>query len=222
MFQRIAVARRAGPDTTRALLTCGLSAGPIYVAISLAQALGREGFDITRHAWSLLANGDLGWIQMVNLITVGALTLAAAVGMSRALRAGAGRTWIPVLIGVYGLSLIAAGLFRADPMDGFPIGTPAGPPATISWHGIAHLVAGAIGFLALIVGCFVFARRSAAAGERGWMAFSIATGVFYLGAFAGIASGSNQPAIVLAFVAAVIIGWSWLAAVAARLRRETR
>ncbi|HZA19988.1 MAG TPA: DUF998 domain-containing protein, partial [Actinomycetota bacterium] len=37
----------------------GILAGPIYIATSLIQALTREGFDLTRHPWSLLANGDL-------------------------------------------------------------------------------------------------------------------------------------------------------------------
>jgi hypothetical protein len=58
---------------TRLLLGLGVIAGPFYVAVSLAQALTRDGFDITRHAWSLLANGDLGWLQMANLILTGAI-----------------------------------------------------------------------------------------------------------------------------------------------------
>jgi len=34
----------------------------------VTQALVRPGFDPTRHAWSLLANGDWGWIQIANVI----------------------------------------------------------------------------------------------------------------------------------------------------------
>lgn len=45
---------------TRSLLGYGMLAGPFYVAVSLAQALSRDGFDLTRHAWSLLANGEHG------------------------------------------------------------------------------------------------------------------------------------------------------------------
>ena len=205
--------------TTRRLLRCGLIAGPLYVGVSLAQALTREGFDLTRHAWSLLSNGDLGWLQILNFLVTGALTIACAVGIRRALRGQRGGTWGPILIAVYGAGLMAAGVFTADPMDGFPRGTPFGPPASVSWHGILHLVSGAIGFLAMIGACFVFARRFVGLGETGWAAYSAVTGVLFLAAFAGIASGSNQPAIVLSFVAAVILVFVWLALLARKLER---
>ncbi|MGH2351351.1 MAG: DUF998 domain-containing protein [Chloroflexota bacterium] len=208
-------------SVTRALLACGVVAGPLYVVVSLLQALTREGFDLTRHAWSLLSNGDLGWIQITNFVVTGLLTVACALGMRRTVRGHLAGTWGPLLIGVYGVSLIAAGAFVADPMDGFPAGTPAGPPAAISWHGVAHLVAGGIGFLALIAACFVFARRFAAGGERGWMAYSVVTGVVFFAAFLGIASGSSNPLIVLAFVAAVLLAWSWIAAVSAWLMKAS-
>jgi hypothetical protein len=94
---------------TRALLGCGLVAGPLYVGVSLLQALTRDGFDLTRHMWSLLSNGDLGWLQITNFLVTGVLTIACAAGMRRALGAQRGGTWGPVLVGVYGLGLIAAG-----------------------------------------------------------------------------------------------------------------
>lgn len=56
---------------TRSLLGYGIIAGPFYVAVSLAQALTRDGSDLTRHQWSLLANGDLGWIQVANFVVTG-------------------------------------------------------------------------------------------------------------------------------------------------------
>ena len=112
--------------------------------------------------------------------------------------AGLRRVWgsarsAPVLIAGYGFGLVGAGLFRADPAQGFPLGTPDGPPATVSWHGLLHFVAGGLGFLCLIAACLVIARRLLAAGERGWAAFSAATGVLFLAAFAGIASGRARP-----------------------------
>ena len=55
--------REPAPGRTRALLCCGVLAGPIYIVVGLVQALTREGFDLTRHDLSLLANGRLGWIQ---------------------------------------------------------------------------------------------------------------------------------------------------------------
>jgi hypothetical protein len=51
-------------------------AGPLYVTVSLAQAATRDGFDLTRHAWSPLANGPHGWIQITDLVLAGATVLA--------------------------------------------------------------------------------------------------------------------------------------------------
>src|SRR6476659_3974397 len=119
---------------TKALLGYGAIAGPTYLLVGSAQALTRSGFDPTRHEWSLLANGRLGWIQIANLVLCGAMTIAFAVGLRRALTPGRGASWAPRLIGLYGAGLVAAGVFRADPRLGFPAGTPDGP-GQISWHG---------------------------------------------------------------------------------------
>ena len=69
----------------------------------------RDGFDLVRHEWSLLANGSFGWIQSANLVLSGAMIIAAAVGLRRSLRSGPGSVWGPRLIGGYGVGLIAAG-----------------------------------------------------------------------------------------------------------------
>ena len=205
---------------TRSLLGYGVLAGPTYVVVSLAQALTRDGFDLTRHSWSLLANGPYGWIQATNLVLTGVLVVAFAVGLRRALRPGRGATWAPRLVAGYGASLVAAGVFRADPALGFPVGTPA-DARTVSWHGALHLTAAGIGFLCLTVACFVLGRRFAGERRRGWAAFSRVTGVFFLAAFAGIASGSAGPVTTLPFVAAVVLVSAWLSAVAAHLYNHT-
>ncbi|WP_327005669.1 DUF998 domain-containing protein [Dactylosporangium sp. NBC_01737] len=200
---------------TRSLLGYGMLAGPFYVAVSLAQALSRDGFDLTRHAWSLLANGEHGWIQVTNFILTGLMVLAAAAGLHRALP---GTPWVARLVGVYGAGLVAAGLLRADPAMGFPAGTPEGP-GTVSWHGLGHLAAGGVGFLSVIVACFVLARRFSREGRRGWAAYSRVSGALFLVGFAGIASGNSAPALTLGFVAAVLVIWAWLAAVSSKLYR---
>ena len=202
----------AAPDCTSAnritksLLGYGVLAGPLYLAVSLAQALTRDGFDLSKHAWSLLANGDLGWIQIMNFIVAGLATVAAAVGLRRAL----GRRLAPTLIAAYGVSLVGAGIFRADPAQGFPAGTPE--TTSISWHGALHFVVGGVGFVCLIVACFVLADHFRREGRRGLAWFSLTTGVVFLAGFAGIASGSHGPTT-LAFVAAVGLAWAWLATV---------
>lgn len=209
---------------TRSLLGYGVLAGPFYVVVGLVQALMRDGFDLTRHDLSLLANGPLGWIQIANLVLTGAMVIAAAVGMHRALgvvppRAGVGVG--PKLLGVYGAGLVGAGLFVADPMQGFPRGTPDGPPVVTTIGGIGHLVCGGIGFLGLVAACVVLGRRFAREGRGPWAWFSWTTGVVFLAAFVGIASGSASPVVILAFWVAVLLSWAWLAAVSVDLYRRT-
>jgi hypothetical membrane protein len=202
-------------SVTRSLLGYGVIAGPFYVTVGLAQALTRTGFDLSRHEWSLLANGSLGWIQVVNLILSGAMSVAFAVGLRRA---GAS-TWAPRLISAYGLGLVGAGIFTADPSLGFPPGTPDGPGA-VSWHGLLHFVFAGIGFVCMIAACLVMARRFARVHQRGWSAFSAGTGVAFLGAFVGVASsGSGNPALIYTFIAAVVLVWAWMSALAVRLYR---
>ena len=202
-------------SVTRSLLGYGVIAGPFYVTVSLAQALTRTGFDLSRHEWSLLANGSLGWIQVANLILSGAMSVAFALGLRRA----GGGTWTPRLITAYGLGLVGAGIFRADPSLGFPPGTPDGPGA-VSWHGLLHFVCAGIGFGCMIAACLVMARRFARAGQRGWAGFSAVTGVAFLGAFIGVASsGSGNPALIYTFIAAVVLVFAWTSALAVRLYR---
>ena len=198
---------------TRSLLGYGVIAGPVYLAAGLAEALTRSGFDITRDDLSLLANGPLGWIHITVLVVTGLMTVSGAVGLRRALRGAPGGTWGPRLVGAYGLGLAAAGLLVADPMNGFPQGTPAGPARSLSWHGAGHLAAGGAGFLCLVAGCFVVACWFTSRGRRGWAAYSRVTGVAFLAGFAAIASGHDSPVAVLAFWVAVAAAWAWLSAV---------
>jgi hypothetical membrane protein len=200
--------------TTRRLLLAAAVAGPLYVLVALGQALVRDGFDLRHHAVSLLATGDWGWVQSANFLVTGGLTIAGAAGIRRALRSGPGHRWGPRLLGLYGASLLAAGVFPADPAAGFPAGTPTGPPAVISWHGTLHLVAGGIGFLALVAACLVLARRFATRARPGWAAASSATGMLVLVAFAVIASGQHSVAVTLGFGAAVVLAWAWVTALA--------
>lgn len=195
---------------TRSLLGYGVLAGPFYVVVSLAQALTRDGFRLDQHGWSVLENGSLGWIQITNFILTGLMTIAAAVGLGRALTFGRGRRWAPALLAVYGAGLVGAGIFTADPAPGFPAGTP--DTITVSGHGMLHFVVGGVGFLGLVAACLVLGSRFASSGRTAWAWFSRVTGILFLGAFAGIASGSHGPTT-LAFVAAVVLAWTWLAAV---------
>ncbi len=115
--------------------------------------------------------------------------------------------------------MIAAGIFTADPALGFPVGTPVGA-ATVTTHGIVHFAAAGVGFLSVAAACFVVARRQSADGQRGRAAFSRMTAIAFLGGFLCVASGAGSVAANLAFTAAVVLVFAWIAALAADLYRS--
>ena len=151
------------------------------------------------------------------MVVSGLLTVIGALGVSRVHRQTRRRSYAMIIgLVIYGSGIATAGLLRADPAEGFPIGTPPGPPVVVTASGIGHLVAGGIGFLGLIVACLAAARRSARTGDRVWAVCSAAIGTYYLVAFAGIASGAGNPLINIAFTVAVALGWAWITAVCVR------
>jgi hypothetical protein len=153
--------------TTRTLLTGLAVSGPLWSVVSLTQVAFRDGFDLTRHPLSMLSIGSLGWLQIANFVIAGVLTVAGAAGLRRVMHGTPGGTWAPRLLGVSGAGLIAAGVFVLDPADGFPIGTPPGTPATMSWHSYGHLAAGTVSFVCLIAACYVLGRHFHRSGQRG-------------------------------------------------------
>jgi hypothetical protein len=188
----------------RMALIAGVIAGPLYVGVGTLEAVLRQGFDIRIHSLSLLANGPGGWIHSTMMVVSGLLTVVGALGVSTVQRRTGRRSYAMITgLVIYGLGIATAGLLRADPAEGFPIGTPPGPPVLVTASGVGHLIAGGVGFLGLIVACLTCARRSARA-------------VYYLVAFAGIASGAGKPVINIAFTVAVALGWGWATALCVR------
>jgi hypothetical protein len=193
----------------------------LFAIVAVIEMQTRSGFDLRRHDLSLLSNGNLGWIQVANFVVTGLLAIAAAVGIKRTVRSGRGSTWGPVLLGIFGLGYIGAGVFTADPMNGFPPGTPGGLPTTVSWHSWMHLVSGSLGFIALIAACFVFARRFAGLGQRGWQAYSVITGILLLLAVFGISSGSQEAVVIVAFFIVGVLGVAWVSALSLHVMGES-
>lgn len=199
---------------TRSLLGYGVIAGPCYVVVSIAQGLAHEGFDLTRHDWSLLAAGPQGWIQMANLVITGLIVIACAVGVARCLDSW----WAPRLLALYGAGLAAAGVLVADPWAGYPVGAPE--TTQLSWHGIGHMAAAWVGFVGLIAATVVVARHLAAAGRRRAAWASRTVGACFVVGICGVATGSSAQVVTLGFTAAVVAVWAWLAALAVHLYRQ--
>lgn len=206
----------AHAQRTRALLTCGIIAGPFYLALGILQGLLRDGYDFGRHPLSVLANGPGGWVQTLNFVLTGALVIAAAIGFARALRPQSRAIgWV---LGLYGVGMLAAAVFRADPVDGFPPGTPEGMPTTVSTSGILHFAFGGVAFLALAISCFVASRAFARRGDSGLAGVSLLSGVaVLLGFFSPFLLPIGGPTAGIWF--AVVVGWAWLAYASLHLRR---
>lgn len=194
---------------TRSMLGWGVVAGPFYVVVGVVLALSRPGFDLTQDALSLLILGDLGWVQWLNLVLSGLMSVVAAAGLLRT--PGRPRA-AAVLVGVYGVCLVLSAVFPPDATDSYPPGTDAG--GEVSTSGLLHLGFGALGFLcmavaAVLAGSWLARRRPPLAR------WSRLAGVAILVSFVAGAALSQGPAGIALIWLAVLVTWGWLAAVSA-------
>ena len=211
-----AASTTATDGRTRAALGALAVGPPLWAAVSIVQAATREGFDILRHPLSLLATGDLGWLQIANFVVAGVLTVVGASGLRGALRGTPGGVWAPRLARGAGIGLVAAGVLVMDPGANFPVGAPADLPL-VSWHAFGHMVAGTVSFTSLIALCFVLGRHLTRTGQRGLAVVSRVAGLGLATGWAWAIAGGTAGTLTLAIGA--IGSLVWVAVVAARLRR---
>ena len=209
-------------------LIAGGAIGPLlFVIVLLIEGATRPGYSAWHNYGSSLSLGDQGWMQIANFIICGLLTLGFAVGLRQVFQTGRSSVCGPTLIGVFGASLIIAGLFVTDPSLGYPSGTTSSGHQTL--HGTIHGVAGLVAFCSVAAVCFVMARRFAHDPNwKGWAIYSNVTGaiviVFFIASTAvstldenGVLSGSPTG---LFQRMAIIAGWGWIALLAIRLLRN--
>jgi hypothetical protein len=221
-----ATGAQTGDPTTRLLLACGVIGPALFVVVLLIEGATRPGYSAWRHFGSQLSLSDQGWEQIANFLVCGLLVLAFAVGLRHMWRGGRGATWGPILLGVFGLSLIAAGIFVTGPALGYPPG--ASLSSQESWHSTLHGLAGLGAFGSLAAACFVLARRFGGDPQwRGWALYSVVTGVVVVLSFIG----SNATAVLdmtgtwsgaptgLVQRIGIIAGWGWISFLAFRLLR---
>jgi hypothetical protein len=152
---------------------------------------------------------------------IGLLLFAFALGLRRVLRGSRGGVWGPLLIGLAGIGLFGAGIFTTDPIYGYPPDAPL-ILAQYSVHGQLHNLFSALLFVGLPAACFVFCRRFATLGERGWALYSILTGLAMLVTFvlAGMGFAQNPSLVNFAGVfqrLSIAIGLIWIALLAFQL-----
>jgi hypothetical protein len=214
-------ASEARRTLTTTLLTCGLMAGPVFVAAFLIEGATRPGYNATTLPVSLLSVGDAGWMQVVNFVVDGLLLLGFAFGLFRAFRErGTAAALGPVLLAIFSLAIVGAGVFSTDPGAGFPRGV--APPTEPSRHAILHDLVSLVAFTVLPVACLAFARRFAAWGQQRWAAFSALTGSALAVGFVLVLIGFNARTV-LSDVAGliqrvwIIAGWGWVFFLAAHV-----
>ncbi|WP_309128766.1 DUF998 domain-containing protein [Microbacterium sp.] len=189
---------------TRSMLGWGVVAGPFYLAFGLILALTREGFDLSRHALSLLTLGDGGWLQTLNFALTGVMVFVAGWGILRAIDGRGRGAGIAVIVA--GVAIALAGVFRPDPVAGFP----AGEEASMSVSGMLHLALGVAEFVAFAVAALLLARYLSARGEKSRAMLSRIEGVVIVVAFAAGAALSAGPAGVALLWLAVVVSFAWL------------
>ncbi|MDP1700197.1 MAG: DUF998 domain-containing protein [Aestuariivirga sp.] len=208
-----------GLTADRALLFSGIAAGLLFFIVPTIEVFRRPGFDIQRHAISVLSLGEGGWIMKAVFIVCGILTLMCALGIYMELARGWVRFAAPLLIGAYGLGLMLAGLFDAPAGLGFPPGTPQDQAPVMMAGAILHSVAFMVAFSSLIASCFVFALYFLHAQQAIWAAISLVVGIA-LPALIGLGiSMIIAPGI--AFYWAAMLGWLWLATTVLVLTRTS-
>lgn len=190
------------------LLGCGVAGPVLFVVVFLVEGALRPGYRPWRHFVSLLARGERGWVQAGSFIVCGLLGLLFAAGLEP--------TVFRVLFAIFGVGLVASGIFPCDPGLGYPPGAPATWPRTASADGNRHNLAGALVFGSLAIAAFVAGARS----SGGFAIYSIASGVAVLVLF--VAAGAlavrdqGDPPIGLVQRLAIGAGWTWMAAFALR------
>ena len=209
---------------TKALLVCGVVAGPLFTVAWIVEGATRINYDPLRYPISSLSIGDGGWMQIATFIITGLFILAFAIGLRRALRPS-GSVWGPALVGLAGIGLIGAGIFVADPLNGYPPGTPVIPTERTT-HGILHDLFGIPFFLGLPITSFVFARLFARRGQRGWAPYSAVSGfamftVFFF-ARLSLRPGFEEMAGLFGLFQriTVTIGWAWLTLLAVYMLKD--
>lgn len=116
-----------------------------FVAVFGVDGWTRPGYHPRRQPVSALALGERGWIQTANFILCGAVIAAGGVAITT-------RAWpLGLATAVFGVALAASGLFRMDPMRGYPPGTPDVTPKRYSRRHQIHDAAGAVVFAGMPV-----------------------------------------------------------------------
>jgi hypothetical membrane protein len=205
---------------TTLLLTGGAIGPVLFWLVVIVDGFTEPGYDARKAFISELALGDHGWVQSANFVVVGLLMLAFAVGLRQFFSTGRASVFGPILVGTFGLGLVASGTFTTDPTN-YPAGADT---TTVTAHGMVHSIAFLIIIVSVIAGFFVFARRfRQEPAWQGYGLYSVITGVLVPALLAVfiVWGGPGQPFLGLIQRALVAVFFAWFEVIALRALRLT-
>ncbi|MDQ2885022.1 MAG: DUF998 domain-containing protein [Chloroflexota bacterium] len=172
------------------LLTCGTVGSLLFTITYLVEGVTRPDYNAWQQAVSALSLGAGGWVQQVNFVFFGLVTIIMAFVWHLILKGGVGALWYPILRCLEGIGMIADGFFSQDAAPGYPRGAILTSPTL---HGTIHNLFAYVCITAIAVGYFVLARRFAQEPHwgRGWAIYSVITGlltILLIAAFGALTS----------------------------------
>lgn len=195
------------------LLYAGMVGPILFIVVFLAEGATRPGYNPWLMFVSQLSTGPGGWVQIANFLVLGTFMLAFALGLRLSIAGTRGSIGAPVLLSLFAIAMLVAGVFTTDPGLGYPVGA----PEVHTTHGTIHGFAGLAVFTILPAACFVMAWHFATTERSGrWTAYSVGVAaaliILFFGGFAvgqvhGAPTGLYQRI-------AIITGWTWIAMVA--------
>ena len=169
------VAEIQGQSWNRTLAWVGII-GPIwFTSLLVLQGLLLPGYSHVAMPVSALSAWPTGWIQNLNFLVSGALTMTFAVTLHRVVQpARRGLTGI-VLLAAGGIGVALSGVFPWQMIDGVPTEPPS------------HVVAAILTFAATGLGFIVFSRRMIADPRwRDLATYTMSTGITVLVLFVAV------------------------------------
>jgi hypothetical protein len=224
---------------TTAFLLCGVAAPLIFIAVFLTEGTLRKNYSPWRHYVSSLSLGNRGWIQILNFVLCGTGMIAFSMAIYGLPMLGRSRFLSGSLFLIFGIGLVASGIFPTDAAMGYPEGTKdLFPPRPPSRRGQLHGLAGlAVFFLSLPIAALTMAWHfSVDEGQIAWGVYSALSGLMVPALF--IASGYYQQLALLEIKndpdsvpdmpvglfqrLSIISGWTWISMLAYHLLKLAR
>lgn len=166
---------RAVPTPLLLWFSLGTVGSLLFTTTYVIEGATRSGYDAWAQAVSALSLGPGGWVQQVNFVVFGLMSISTAVAARWLLKGGVGATWYPIIRTIEGLGLVMDGFFSQDP-NGYPAGIITTTP---TFHAVIHQIFAFVIITSIAVGYVILAPRMAKEpGWRGWAAFSVITGIW--------------------------------------------